>query len=373
MKIGIICFWDRTATPYLRKYELILNKLGLDYEVIFWDRSCNKIKKEDQNEIYLSIDPGKFFLSKIVTFTRWRIQIKRVLKNNNYDFLIILTTYPAVLIADLLLSKFRGNFVFDIRDYSMEKFLIFRKITMKIIEASAFTTISSRGFLKWLDYNDKICLNHNITHSEFFYNRQSYFDRSDKIRICLVGNVRLDRQTEAMLISLKSSKKFLFGFIGRKIPSCNLEDVCKKNRIDNYYLKGEFTWKDKPEIYKDVDFINAVYANSDLTEKLTLGDSTPLPNRIYDAAIFKCPIIASKGTYLEELVIKYNLGISVNGFESDIEERLNEYINTFNKDDFEQGCNRFLADVLMEEEKFRNNLIHILNSKNKLYGEINNI
>ena len=52
----------------------------------------------------------------------------------------------------------------------------------------------------------------------------------------------------------------------------------------------------KPSIYTNIHLINAVYANTN--NRLNYGDSTPLPNRIYDCVVFKRPIVASKNTYL---------------------------------------------------------------------------
>ena len=37
--VGIICFWDRLATPYLAKYEKLLQSSGTDYEVVLWNRT----------------------------------------------------------------------------------------------------------------------------------------------------------------------------------------------------------------------------------------------------------------------------------------------------------------------------------------------
>ena len=38
-----------------------------------------------------------------------------------------------------------------------------------------------------------------------------------------------------------------------------------------------------------------------------------LPNRLYDALIFKKPIITTEGTYLTEVVEKYGIGFSLPG------------------------------------------------------------
>jgi glycosyltransferase involved in cell wall biosynthesis len=265
-----------------------------------------------------------------------------------------------VIVYFYLKKFYREKFVFDIRDYSMEAFTPFKKIVMKLINLSKVTTISSKGFMEWLDPSNKIIVNHNITYIDGTYNRKQIFPQKDNINITFAGNIRLDEQTTALLLTMKNSKKYTFGFIGRMLDECNLLDICNSNEILNYFIQGAFTNQDKPSVYSKVDIINAVYANGE--DHLSLADSTPLPNRVYDAAIFKCPIVASRGTYLAELIKEYNLGFEINGFDLKVEAKFDEYINNFDEVEFRQGCDRFLRDILMEEDNFRNTLKNIFMS-----------
>ena len=97
---------------------------------------------------------------------------------------------------------------------------------------------------------------------------------------------------------------------------------------------------------------NCVYANAEKEEDIPLGDSTPLPNRLYDSITFYRPIVASKGTYLAELVEKYHLGCCVNGFEASAKKDMLEYVDTFDANKFVDGCNTFNSIVIKEEEEY---------------------
>ena len=354
MKIGIVCFWDRHATPYLAKYEEVLRDNGIDFEIIFWNRSGKVAVAKRKNEIDINLISPLGNFRKVMTFLHWRRKIIKVLNDRNYDYLIVLSTYPAVLLSNYLFKHYKSKYIFDIRDYSLESFPPFKWLVMKLINSSSFSTISSKGFMRWLDPSEKIIINHNITYIDLGYNRNSFFLDKNNINITFVGNVRLDEQTRAMLINMKNNNKYSFGFIGRMLTECDLDDICQKENIDNVFKKGPFVENDKPEIYKQVDIINAVYANEETN--LRLDDSTPLPNRVYDAAIFKCPIVASKETHLAELIAEYNLGFEVNGFDKNIENVFNQYINEFDEKTFVNGCNRFLGDVMKEENNFRQSL-----------------
>ena len=350
MKIGVICFWDREATPYLEKYERMLEKNSIDYEVIFWNRTGikNDLLGTKEKEIVLRCRSKA--IHKIMDFVSWRIKVIKILKKEKYDFLIVLSTYPAFLLSSYLFKCYRQKYIFDIRDYSMEENPLFGSVVTKLIDKSVFTTISSKGYLHWLKPSSKIIPNHNITNYQENYEKHIRLRSNDKLNFTFVGNVRLDKQTEAVLLKLKNSNKYTSGFVGRILPTCNVVQLCHDSDIRNVYFEGPFTNKHKPEIYRNIDLINAIYANDH--KNIRLADSTPLPNRVYDAAVFKCPIIASRGTYLAELIDEYYLGFSVNGFDNDIESQFDSFVDSFDEKAFREGCGRFLRDIMDEEEIF---------------------
>lgn len=346
--VGIICFWDREATPYLEKYERLLESKCVDYEVIFWNRTGVKSDQLDSKEREFVHKCRTNVIHKIIDFISWRKKIIKTLKEENYDFLIILSTYPAILLSSYIFKHYKQKYIFDIRDYTMEQNPLFGYLVTKLIDKSMFTTISSKGFMKWLKPSNKIIPNHNITIIDDNYIKNISLKTSDKLNFTFVGNVRLYTHTKAVLLNLKNSKKYISGFVGRIMPSCNIKQLCRYENITNVHFGEQFPNKDKPEIYSNIDLINAIYGD----EYYKLVIETALPNKLYDAAVFKCPIVASKGTYLAELIDEYYLGFSVNGFDHDIEKQFDSFINSFDEKAFREGCERFLRDIMDEEEIF---------------------
>lgn len=357
MKIGIVCFWDRTATPYLKKYERLLETKGLDYEVIFWNRTGIKSNQLGPKEIEVVYECSSNYLHKILDFISWRSRIMGILKRKKYDFLIILTTYPAVFLSGYLKRHYKNQYVFDIRDYSMEANPLFGNIVTGLIANSIFTAISSKAYMRWLKPSSKIILNHNITYYEENYKKNIKLKSSDKLNFTFVGNIRMNKQTKAALFNLKNSDKYVSGFVGRIMPTCNILKLCRDNNVKNVYFEGQFDSKDKRKIYCNIDMINAIFADDN---KNKLSWSTQLPNRVYDSAVFKCPIVASRGTYLAELIDEYYLGFSVNGFDNDIEKQFDMFIETFDEKMFREGCKRFLETVLEEEKMFTNEFYRVI-------------
>lgn len=353
--VGIVCFWDRYATPYLTKYENLLQEQGVDYEVIFWNRLTEPAETtitQEEGEKYVYINQYcKMGLKKITSFLLWRLKVIKVLKSKKYSHLILLSTMPAVLTMDYILKNYQNNYIFDIRDYTLEANFIFRKLVMRVIRHSCLTPISSRGYLTWLEPSEKIMVNHNITIGESHeFEAPSFSD--GKIRFSFVGNIRLDTQTRAMLILLGKSERIEQHYYGRILPNCDIEEIIKNEGLTNVYLHGPFIKEDKLKIYQDTDMINTVYVNAEHEKDIPLGDSTPLPNRLYDALVFYRPLITSKGTYLAKLSDKYHLGVNINGFDSNIESQILDYVNNFNKVEFAKGCDELKHIVMKEESDF---------------------
>lgn len=352
--IGIVCFWDRTATPYLQKYEELLQAAGAAYEILFWNRS-GEARETSGNEIDIVLKCRQHPLQKLVDFFRWRAQVLRLLKSRRYDKLIILSTVPAVLLSGYLKRHYTGQYVFDIRDYTMEKNPLFSKLVTDLVQHSALTPISSEGYREWLRPSDKLLNNHNITWSDRPAENRAYF-QEPPFRYTFVGNVRLDAQTKMVLQALKNHPWFRSGYVGRIMPGCDVVELCKREGIENCDFRGEFHYTEKPEIYRNIDLINAVYANAPAGE-MAPGDSTPIPNRLYDCVVFRVPIVCCKGTFLAEIVEKYALGFAIDAYSDDVVACFEEYVNNFDEKAFLAGCDAFLALAQQEEARFKERVI----------------
>lgn len=137
---------------------------------------------------------------------------------------------------------------------------------------------------------------------------------------------------------------------------CDLESYCKEHKINNVIFQGAFKNEDKPVIYEQIDFINAIYGNT------SLEVTTALPNRLYDGILFKKPIIASEGTYLGEIVSSYNIGVIVKiSSISDCEKTLNNYLDNFDSDFFCKKCDEFLLLAKKEQKDFKKYIAKFLN------------
>lgn len=324
MKVLIVAFHSRSMTPYSELYENVIKDNNDSYNIIFWDRFSNNKLEQKGNEfiIHKVCSLGGSKLKKIIPMFYFRKTVNKIIKNGNYDRIIILNTLPAVLLSNVLISNYRGKYILDIRDYTYEKYKFYKKRVDNLVKNSFITTVSSFGF------------------------SDNELSKKPKIKIGFVGVVRYMKENMNLIRQMKNNGKYEFVYIGKTYPECNLEKTCKNENIENVTFKGEFNNKDKPEIYKDIDIINALYGNESLEVQ------TALPNKLYDAIVFKKPMIVSKGTYLSELVEKYKIGIAVD-FKENFYEVIEKYINEFNSHEFDKNANILLYKVLCDQKNIK--------------------
>lgn len=353
MKIAIVTYEEYINVPYIHKYERLIAQNGDKYDVILWDRrGCGG--KHPNNHYVFRAKIGKSKILKLIPFLKWRNFTLRTLKTGQYDEIIVLTTLPAVLIADFLLFKYEGNFFFDLRDFTYEGLYPYKKLVNFIIQKSAATSISSNAFMQFLTPSSKIVITHNISNEDAAGERFQPTTDGKRMTIGFVGGLRYYKENCHLLTELKNSNRFQLRYVGKAHPGCDLPAFCQKNGIHNAEFFPAYENAQKPKIYQEIDLINAVYGNKTCEVLLAL------PNKLYDCILFKKPIIVSEGTYLAEIVKQYHLGIAINVEQDDVKMVLNHYLDSFDPCQFEEGCKAFLKLVCREEKIARQRIADFL-------------
>jgi hypothetical protein len=358
MKLLIIGFSLKNFMPFIYKYEKILLENDVNYDVFLFDRTKNDNVIKNDNIIYYNklVKSGESKLKKIIPYIGYKKHLTRVIKSNKYEKFIVLTTPPAVFINKLLIKKYRNSYIFDYRDYSHEKIKWYKNNVDNIIKNSYCTFISSKGFMDYLNTSDKIYISHNINSFDYTHKPIDDLKNKNNINIGFVGYVRYYNPNIKLIYSLRNSDTFSLSYYGEAYNGCDINEYCRLNDIKNVKVQSYYENKDKYKIYESISIINALYdVNSEDTIRA-------LPNRLYDAAIYKKPILVSKGTYLAELVLQYGIGLCIDVLTDDIEKALNEYIEHFSIIEFQNNCNRFLEDIKSDEIVFERKIADFVNN-----------
>lgn len=354
MKVCIIGHTERNYIPYLEKYARFFDGHGVDYDVICWQReNCPASVSEGDLTFYEEEKEGVF--NKVRSYLRFSRHVRRLVRERHYDKLVILTTVPALFLRRLLHTEYRGRYLFDFRDYSHERFGPYRRLVDRVIRESELTTISSRGFLDFLTPSPRICMNHNIGDWE---PSGTLPDLREKqvVNIGFIGGVRYFEENVCLIEKLKNAFRYQLWYIGKPHADCDLPSYCAQHEVTNVSFVGKFDNSQKPELYRSIDLINSIYGDA------SLEVTTALPNRLYEACLFKKPIISSRGTYLGEVICQYHLGLAVDVETDDVRAILDEYLDHFDREAFLSGCEAFLQTVREEET-------HLYRALSRFIGE----
>jgi hypothetical protein len=342
VKVCIIGQSDKKYLPFVTRYTNFLDQHNIAYDIIYWQQEESNEKKEP-NEYYFTHPLKESFIQKWIAYQKFNKFVISLLKKENYDRIIVLTTVPCVLLRKYLLTHYENRYLLDIRDYTFEKYTIYRKLVDKLISKSAFTTISSKGFLDFLSESEKIVVNHNVNFINQEKRTTADLKERQVINISFLGKVRYFDENCALLDNLKNTFRYQLWYIGKPEAECDIPSFCKDKEITNVSFVEKYSNEQKPELYQNIDMINSIYDHDSLTA------TTAIPHRLYEACIFKKPILSSKQTYLGEIIEEYGLGVVVNVLNDNVLSILNQYIDTFDPHLFVENCNRFLDDVRNDE------------------------
>jgi glycosyltransferase involved in cell wall biosynthesis len=355
MKILIVDTVSYDRAPYLKYYEDACKEQNVDYELFLWDRYADGgLEKQGNCFLYHKHCPlGGGKLRKILPMYLYRKTLLETIKHNQYTHLILINTLASVMISSYVLKHFNKKYIMDIRDYTYERFKSYKNIVDKLIGESCFTTISSEGFYKFLKKSDNIVKNHNISNVSEQKEKPTLSSMKTNT-IGFVGSVRYERENLELIKALKHNENYVFLYYGQAVSGCHIEEKAREMGAKNIKFFGNFDNNRKANIYDNIDIINSLYGNS------SLEVTTAVPNRYYDALLFKKPIIASKGTYLGEMVKNKRLGIVIDVFNDNIERLLNDFVINFDSQNFLKCCNRELSQIVKEQNYFYSCIINFI-------------
>lgn len=293
------------------------------------------------------------FAKKAINYYKFKPFAIKILKKNNYDFVIVWGSYTGQLFKNFLIKNFKERYILNVRDYFYEKNCVIFERMAQLVKYSYMTTISSEGFLEFLpeshkyqiiySYNSKI-INQAHTNKEIIFNQP--------LKISFIGNVRFLEANKNILDELKNDSRYLLQFYGT--GSEELEKFAKENCIKNVKFHGGFDIKDTYKFLDDTDVINNLFGNKDIAL------DTALSIRMYYALFLNKPILTSKGTFTASQANEFGLGIEIDRL-SEIRNQIVKYFNRVNNVQINERRSIYISNVLNQNELFYQKLEKIFN------------
>lgn len=263
----------------------------------------------------------------LVRIREIRNAIKEIINNhhNKDEVVFYLFNLDIAIAFRSIVGSGKYKYLYEVSDLAelivpntaIRKVLIWQnKRTMKKSLHNVFT---SEGFC---DYYNTIPRKKITVIPNKVDEKCSYKDISDKsinlnrIKIGFVGIIRFETVYNfAKVCKCFSNVEFhLYGLVSKGDEYAKkLEELV--NDSTNIYLHGPFNNpQDLPSIYERIDMVLSAYPP-------TLGVKYAEPNKLYEAILFRCPIIVNDYTFLAEKVRRLNVGFVINALdESNIEK-----------------------------------------------------
>lgn len=296
--IGIIMFQNMRYAPFLKLYENILQEAGLEYEVLYYNR--DKALNETNDQKYIPIPWfGKGTVAapkyeKLLNFVCYRSYLLKLLRSKKYDRLIILTTFPAVLISGYLKRVYKNRYIVDIRDYTQESFRPYFEMEAVALKNSALNVISSSGFVKFLPKASFVRC-HNMTPNVTGEDCKPLAKAKDRpIVISYIGSIMYEKQCKQLMDLVYGDERFEFHFYGNEANGNGVSEYAKQLNSQRIVMHGPFLPHQKEEIYGASDLVFNCYGNDSTLVKYAIS------NKFYDAPLYGKPVLVSPDTAMAE-------------------------------------------------------------------------
>ena len=313
----------------IRRIESIV-ALGYDVEVYGYDRgqyNCNKFSDNIPVTVLGRMAKGVGYLSKLLTVKR---DINRILKEHNGQKCLY---YSFGYFESLFLRLKKVPYAYEISDiaYGSSRFnkirSIMRAIDRNLVKHAKFTLLTSEGFKEYLnqDKGNYIIQPNKVNRKIYDIERKPLSLNGNHIVFSFVGSIRYASMMRFAEVIGEYFPQHEFHFYG----IANVDSTQRKldelmNKYKNIKLFGEFKNPDDFEkIYNAVDVIVITYGAESLNEKILD------PNKLYEGILFCKPLIATKGTFLENQINRYKCGVAI---DSSTKETIRKAIESISMD-----------------------------------------
>lgn len=348
MKILIMGFTKIKYMPYLNFYFENIDSRKNEVHILYWNRDLQVEDTSRYNgcifhefRCYQEDDVSK--ISKIRSFIKYRKYVKNVVKKERFDFILVLHSLTGILVGDILRKYYAGQYVFDYRDSTYERFLPFKKAVGSLVKYSSLTFVSSDAFRRFLpiECSFKIYTSHNLVKEDLSHRNEKNDSNYSKIRIAFWGIIRNEGLNKEIIQKISCDSRLELHYYGREQKiAINLKQYAKELKAKNVFFHGEYNSKDRYEFVKNTDIIHNIYFDNNMM--------LAMANKYYDGLIFRLPQLCMEDSFMGNCVETAGVGFSCNPMQSNFIEDIYAKYKNLNVQEFNNNCDIELERVLKE-------------------------
>ena len=346
MKIALVLPGSIWYAPYVRIYTRILDEQNVDYSIISWNREGDDKPEGFQYNVLSARGHGSAGWKAYKGYIRY---IKKTIKEQRFERIIVFGPQMTCMLSVYLLLHFRGRYMIDYRDLSIEQKVGFKQLFAVMIKFSQANVISSPGF--------KCCLpkmNYFLSHN-FDVNAareaiaapvDGNFGITNDVEVLTIGAIRDLSSNMEVVKALANKDGVRLNFVGKGGAADTIAKYCKENGLENVSFTGFYQKNEEAGYVKKATFLNIYYPR-----KIT--HDTALSNRFYNSLIFRRPMIVTKNTTQGDYVEGNRLGVALVDC-NNLYNALRDFIQTENYAQYVVRCNNLLKSFLKDQELFEN-------------------
>ncbi len=348
MRFVFISAGNLYICPYISKYIAAIAGAA-SYDIIYWNRhhiNEDSLGAEQVFAYKTSTSELAPKWKKVGGFLGFQRFCDKILRSKLYDGVILLHTNCAVMLYRVLTKRYRGRYIIDIRDYSMENNPVYYQLEKRLVQNSAVNFISSEGYKKFLPEGNYHMVHNNYPiPPEVKSKIQDARGKNHPIRVSFIGLVRFFEQSEKLAASFQGDQRFLFNYFGKN--AFLLRDFLNnKGYRANLAFADQFPPEQTMSFYEKTDIINNAYGNHSLSLDYAYS------NKLYYAAGLGLPILVSPGTYMAKIVEKYGIGFVFDPGDADAPDKLYQYYIGIDWAAFDKRCEAFCRMVAEDDQRF---------------------
>lgn len=352
--IGILIPNNLWFCPYVSIYTKILNDERISYEIVSW---CRDGINETGCIQYKDTRTYSNNFQRLFSYYRFSRFIKKTVKLRRYDKLIVFTPQLAIFIALFLKHRYRGKYIFDYRDLSIEQMSVFKKTFTAVLRNSANNIISSPGFKTYLPTGFDYILSHNFNIDLVRGilkdgNSSVISTNTESIDVLTIGGIRDYESNVQVIDSLSNKQDFTVRFIGRGPSAEALQAHANDIGAMNVSFEGYYPKEKEAEYIAGCSFMNIFYP------RLRSHD-TALSNRFYNSLIYKRPMITTLDTTQGNYTQQYDLGVAIADCDG-LGIKLKDFLQSMDKDGYARRCNELLSSFIADYDRFESVIKHFV-------------
>ena len=344
MKVAIIAFNNLKFSPYIFPYVKILKEINATIELIYPDR--NGIEETFNDGALVPIE-WDFSKKKIFNFISFRKNVIRKLSREKYDFVIVLTTFPAVLLGGFLSRKYKNKYLVDIRDFTHENNKFYYKLEKSALKNAVARVISAEGFKNFLPEEEYLfCPNVSSVYKENA--RRCSLKKDGPIIVGYVGSIAYKDNCKKLIDIIKEDERFAFHFYGNENGEATIKKYVESVNCERIKYFGEYNPSEKAGILEKTDILFNVYGNDKMLLKHALS------NKLYDSMYFKKPLLVSPETDMKTESAEFSFAVDLDKSKSLNE--LYEWYVSIDEEAFGEYADLYLKNAFEKHSAFESKL-----------------